>query len=902
MQDNNSTLILCASSRLAHQLRLAQQSSHIANGDVQWQSANIQTLPQWLTYYTNYALLAGDIKADYFSANTLNEFTEAMLWQQAIESCLAKHEYADLFDVPSLARAAIAANKMLIDWQIAEADINQAYSSAETRQFLRWRNTFFKLCEQHQTVTPAWRLQQQVIAIERANYPLPKHIELVGFDRITPLEQRCLDILRARGVQVQQRHLQVSHPQLAQIGLADVNAECRAAVAWAKAHLEQHPHSQLAIVSPIQGNVRRLLADLLDDTFHPETIGLNIGHTHQYEAPRIYDFSIGVMLSETVICRSALNLLRVAVSHQAHTQAEISALLLDVYWSDLTELDARSMLDARMRKKLMRTFKWQQLIDLTKDNPALAALNEHLQVMQDVPNSWPQKQAPSRWGQAFSALLQQLNWAQTRALSSHEYQAKQAWETLFNNFAGLDSLLGNISISEAFYQCSQLARNKMFMPEAVGDTRIQLLGMLENLSQPIDAIWVMGMNDHLWPPPADLNPLLPASLQRDLQTPGANPETQASFAQLVHQRLCNSAREVVFSWSHKEGERELRVSPLLADIPSLTDAPLVPTLAEILALPQTMQLLPDSIAPAVLDDEKPRGGSQLLAAQAICPAWAFYQYRLGALALEDPSDGLDSMVRGNLVHAVLQHFWQACGNLQTLKSYTADKLASQIQSAIEHAMQALKHQHPAQLMRIEQHRLQQLVHAWLALEIERDNFSVEACEAVYPIEIAGLAIECRIDRIDTLDDDSLVIIDYKTGSSDPQLKSWASARIKEPQLPLYASIALKDHQVMAVCFAKVHVEACKMTGLSQTEGLPGITPFEKLKSNSTFKSFDHMSGLIKHWQASLENIANEIRQGQAGVVFENENDLLFCGVKPLLRLPERQLQFEMQRMQQVKAS
>jgi hypothetical protein len=32
------------------------------------------------------------------------------------------------------------------------------------------------------------------------------------------------------------------------------------------------------------------------------------------------------------------------------------------------------------------------------------------------------------------------------------------------------------------------------------------------------------------------------------------------------------------------------------------------------------------------------------------------------------------------------------------------------------------------------------------------------------------------------------------------------------------------------------------------------------------------------------------------VLVEDENDLVYCDVKPLLRLPERQLQFEMQQI------
>lgn len=887
----SSPLILCSTSRLARSLYQDAQRKQAASGAQQWASPSIETLTQWLHRYTNFALLAGEISADYFSPNTLDSFTEAMLWQQAIESCLSKHAFSELFDVPNLAQSAIAANQMLIHWQIQESQLGDYFASTETRQFLHWRNTFFKLCAQHQTVTPAWRLQQEIEALTQCQSPLPSHIQLVGFDRITPLEQRLITILQSKHVVVEVRKLTVANPQLSQVQLPDLQAECRAAVAWARQHLSENPQSNLAIISPIQSEIRRVLSDLLDDTFHPETL-----HVQQYETPRVYDFSVGIALSDHALCRTALNLLRLASNHQALTQTDTTPLLLDVYWSDINELDARSIADARMRKKLMRSLHLPQLIGLMEQSAQLPQCTAHLQRLHTAQLQWTKPLLPSAWVQLFTALLQDLNWAQTRPLSSHEYQAKQAWDAVLNAFAALDSLTGTIRANSATQKLYQLARSKMFMPEATGDIRIQLLGMLENLSQPIDAIWVMGMNDHIWPPPTDLNPLLPATLQRDLLTPGASPNAQSLFAQTIHARLCNSAQQVTFSWSHKAGERELRVSPLLADIPAVANVAQANTMAETLAQPLAMQLIDDALAPPLDADEKLRGGTKLLAAQAVCPAWTFYQYRLGATALEEPSDGLDNMTRGNLVHAVLQHFWQDCGDLARLRQLTNDALDSKIRQAVDSALAEIAATLPKQLVRIEQKRLHQLMQAWLAVEMQRNDFRVEACEAVYPIEIAGLAIECRIDRIDALDDDTLVIIDYKTGSSDPKTNSWAQDKIKEPQLPLYASVALKDHTVVAVCFAKVHADECKFSGLAQDDGMPNITPLAQLKSNSVFKGFETFPTLIAHWRDRLESIANEIRTGQAGVVFEDDNDLMYCDVKPLLRLPERQLQFEMQRI------
>ena len=890
MQNHPQTLTLCATARLSRGLQQHYQQQQTTT---QWHTPHILTLQQWLADFTQRAVLAGEVASNFFPLNTLNNFTEKMLWQQAIESALAKHEFADLFDVANLAQSAIEANALLIEWQISDDALNDYFTSTETRQFLRWRNQFLGLCQQHQSIEPARLLQLQITALQASKQALPSHIEFIGFDRIKPIEQSLINALQAKDVQVSIKQMAAQNNVISQIGLDDINAECRATVAWAQEKLTQNPNANLAILTPILGNIRRQLADLLDDTFHPETM-----HSSQYEAPRCYDFALGAALSEHAMIRSALNLLWFSTSRKAATQAAVSALLLDIFWSDLLEFDERNLLDARVRKNLTRSFSLHQLLQLIEkfhaDND-VSHLLAHMQIIQSTQKNWSKKLLPSAWSLHFGDLLQNLNWAQTRSLSSFEYQAQQSWLEAITSLGALDGLTGSISAADAVQKLQQLCAAKMFQPEAVGDTRIQILGMFENTAMPLDAIWVLGMNDQHWPPPAKPNPLMPSALQRQLQTPSANADAQAAFAQTVHTRVCNTAAEVVFSWSHKDGDRELRVSPLIADIAESTAKNLAQTLAEKLAQPIAMQYLEDSIAPALLPEEKIRGGSKLFEAQAICPAWTFYQYRLGAKKLEEPSEGLDNIARGNLVHAVLQHFWLACETSTALKALTPTALEAMIDTAIAKAIaQELNENLPAQIIQIERRRLQQLMQTWLTLEMQRDDFAIFACEAQHTLMIEGLEIVCRIDRIDAVNDGDLVIIDYKTGTSLPALKSWTDARISEPQLPLYASLALQGERVVAACFAKVHVDECKFSGVAEEAILPSVTAFASLKSNSAFKQFEYMPALIAHWQDSLTKIAIEIKTGVAGVIFADENDLMYCDVKPLLRLPERELQFEQQ--------
>jgi len=143
-----------------------------------------------------------------------------------------------------------------------------------------------------------------------------------------------------------------------------------------------------------------------------------------------------------------------------------------------------------------------------------------------------------------------------------------------------------------------------------------------------------------------------------------------------------------------------------------------------------------------------------------------------------------------------------------------------------------------------------------------------------------------------LEDARLVVMDYKTGSQlNP--KTWAADRISEPQLPIYAALVLQGGEVAAVCFAKVRAGEHGFIGITEESNtLPGVKGLEDARRIFDEVQFPDWASVIGHWRDSIEAIADEIKAGEAAVCFEDENNLAYCDVKPLLRLPERKLQME----------
>jgi len=888
-----NSITLCPSARLARSVQNDITHQQIAAGKTQWHSPDVQTLAQWLESIMAEGLLTGVIDGQSQSY-VLSTFNEQLLWEEVIAQSLKKNAFGDLFDISGLASAAIEANRYMIAWKLHVAP---EYQAEETRQFLRWQRAFQQRCRELNALESVRYLDWQLSKLPQLAAYLPAEIQFAGFDQAAPQEQQLRDILSDLGVQLSDyatTAAQAARTRHAQ--LEDEDAELRAAVAWAQAQLAENPTARLAIVTPRLSEVRSRLADLLDDVFYPLSIRPGLA-----DAPRHYNFSLGTPLAQQPVIQAGLNLLRLLTAHQLQ-QSDVSMLLRSPFWSaGRQEADARALLDAGMREKLPMQFSLARFTEFIRKQQAeglrLEALLENIQAAQAIPTG--RKLPAVQWAQTLDAILEALGWPGERNINSLEYQALNAWQKALQQLARMDVLEQKLSASEAVHYLQQICTSQVFQAETELEPAIQILGIMEGLSAPVDALWCMHMNDHIWPPPARPNPLLPAFIQRAAALPNADNNVQSVFAATIQQRLLHSARDIVFSSSVMDGESQLRPSPLMKEIALGDDAvPLAEMLAEQLNAGRhdALEHIDDHMAPAVKAGEHVSGGTGLLKAQAVCPAWAFYQYRLGAKALKSPAAGLDNMDRGSLVHGVLEEFWRK-RHFADLRDMSADAFMDALNGAVSNTIQAFAADtgivSPA-VLELEAERLLRLIGDWLVHEKTRGiPFRIVDCEVGRKVDICGIEVTLKIDRVQQLESGGLEFIDYKTGQM-PKIKSWGEDRITEPQLPIYATFyADPGEQVAGVYFGMVKTAEHGFSGISADHFAS-----EQGKRKPAFANdFSDWQHLLNHWRTAIEAIAAELREGEAAVRFSDENELMYCEVTPLLRLPERKLQFE--RMNQV---
>ena len=880
-------LLLCSTQRLARNLRRQHDRAQRARGLARWPTLNAQTAEAWLEKYCTEAALAGKLGVEAL-LQPLTEAQESVLWERAIAADGAGVAES-LLDREGLARAARAANALVEVWRL---HLPAASGGEETRAFLRWRKEFQRLCREAGCCAAASLADRQLDALEGGVGRLPAVVAIAGFDRYNPQELRLIALLEQRGVEVRALRLGREAPAEAVAhGLPDRVAECRAAAAWAQRCLARDPGARLGLVVPELSALREPLESMLDAALDPDCLS-----PARAEAPRHYNFSLGPPLAQRGIVDTALRLLALAAGARSVAQEDFSTLLRDPYWS-AAEADARARLDARLRERLPAATSLPRLARFAASEAArglpIAGLLGDLKSLTDVLQEQPARQLPSAWAAAFARLLEAAGWPGPRALSSHEYQAQQAFSEVLASLGQLDSVQGRIAMAAARSRLAQLCRDRVFQPETENEPALEVMGLLEALAAPLDGLWVMGMNAHLWPPPAAPNPLLPAERQRAVAAPGASGSVQSEFAAAIQRRFMHSAAEVHFSWAMSEGDRVLRASPLLAEIRE-TEVEAETGLSPAPAARSAMHSLGDAQAPPLAAEQQMRGGTALLRAQAICPAWAFYRYRLGARALAVPAVGLTGAERGALVHRALQYWWQGRASEEVRAMGEAARQEA-LRAAIAEALRvfdaAREEALSPRILALEGERLQALLELWVEVELKRPlPFRVLACESESEVEIEGLRLAIIADRIDELADGRRVILDYKTGRNG-SASSWGAHRITEPQLPIYAVHA--QPAPAAVALAWVRLAEPGFAGIAcAADILPKVAGIGEPGARKLFPDEQDWEGLLEHWHQRLAAVAGEFMAGDARVVFRSEADLAYCEVLPLLRLAERRRQLE----------
>ena len=877
---DSGELIITANNRLRNHMLRAYGQRQTDTTKV-WPSPRIYSLSQWIEL--NWAILQRRAYAPA-AQRIINNLQRQTLWEKIIgESSLA----AALLQPEPLAQAADSALRNLELWQLSEEHVRTAEpllsAQSNTYCWLTWLGEFRARLAQLGFITQEMANHILVDAYKCSQLNKEQIIHLTGFDDIPPQHQ---DLINSACHELHSIKLDNQQTQLIRTETANSEAEIRAAALWSKIQLEQNPAAMIGIIVPNLGQCRDQVERIFVEVFEPLAA---LPDRPRYTLP--FNFSAGTPLGATPIISATLDLLMLQKS--SWDLEAICNLLLSPFFGDADkELVLRTHLIQTLRKLGKFTISLSDLryhCQKLSSKLAIAEGDTNLATRLVQLENYRRQSFGDRsaqyWCDFFQQHLHLLGWPGTRRLDSQEYQQLTLWNQVLENFLQLDGTGIQFSYTGAIQQLHNIAGKTPFQAQTP-NSPIQILGALEGAGLQFSHCWVMGLHHRQWPPVPSPNPLLPSNLQRTQKMPHASAERELQFARALtdHYRQC--APVVVFSSAHSDEGSELSPSALIRHVPLTQIECVIGNSDSIsaenyraIAATNSLEIINTAQAPHLIVAQEPvRGGASLFKGQAACPFNAFARLRLGATSTDDPVSGFSAIERGNLLHDALKLIWIELKDQQTLLAQNETVLTALINQTTQTVVDALKQKRGTSIgvfyAQLEQERLAQLIQEWLAQEKLRPAFTVVAIEEEVQIEFAGLPLRLRIDRIDQLHNDELILIDYKTGQ--PKAQSWQGERMDEPQLPLYAVTATDS--VAAIAFAQINAKAMKWIGTGELH----------IQHDGIFPGKISWEQQLQDWQMYLHQLAADFIQGDIRVDMKSPAAAQYAeDLLPLNRLQEK---------------
>jgi ATP-dependent helicase/nuclease subunit B len=878
---NSGATVVTANKRLAAVSRQVFEKDNIDKGLEVWPTAKILPWTVWLQNTWEEAVISGVLPAPKL---LLTQQQEQYIWKDIITEAFVDNP---LQQVSGTARQAQQAWQLVQAWQLKLDTATFNYNS-DSAAFKQWAATFELLCEDKNWLSMARLIDKLQSCAQQGKLAVADELVLFGFDELAPQQQSFLQTLVESGCTVSWLQLAGLQSQMAAVGCSDARHEAETAARWVRQCIDENPEATIGIVVPELQAQRNIIMQIFDQVLLPPSLSLT-----EHSVPRPYNVSLGLPLSSYPIIDTALRLLGLLAPTISLQDAGM--LLRSPFirgWQQ--EASARSLLDACLRKnvgeleislKTLRVYANQ-----TAKPHACPELVKNIDAWSEAANTCRQKHGPGQWSEKFACLLTAFGWASGRALSSEEYQATEAWRDLLISFACLDAVTQSMAASIAVTQLRSMAKDRTYQPET-GDLPIQLLGVLEADQQQFDYLWVMGLHDGVWPSPPRPNPFIPVFIQRDAGLPHSSEDRQLQLARAATESWLVSAAQVIVSYPKRHGDEELRVSSLIKNVDEveLESLKLYQALTWSEQVHQSAKLDRLELDPApALESEDAKGGSSILTHQANCPFRAFAELRLGARALEQADIGLNAMVKGSLLHTILEKVWQRLESQENLLLMEPSNLKILVAAITNETIQAIAYRYPQTFTErfrlLESERLCLRVMQWLALEKERQPFKVIEMEDrdKYQANAGGVKIKVIIDRIDELEDGRKLVIDYKTGSVAPA--QWFGERPEAPQLPLYSMVV--EGNVAAVAFAQVKAGEMAFKGVAEEGGvLPAVKSYEQLK----YTNKETWGEVLEEWQQTMEKLGEAYRNGDAAIDPKHKSktcENTYCNLKSLCRINE----------------
>jgi len=870
--NTDDTFILTPNMRLKRKIHIAYGLLQKEKGAKAWKTPSVHAFKDYLTSIWN------DL-SDHASNHTVNKVIISPSQLRAVwTNVIMSNSEIDFISSPAtLVNSAIEATRLLELWEL---DINEISSDTiENDQFKSWYQLYQDEMSHKGLITFEQSVGVLTEGIIESIVKLPKAIYLYAFDEIPPLYKSFFDSLKSTGSKFTELDNINFCNSAKKISVHDRRDQFIAAAAWSKTIVEQSPGRTIGIICPELIQNRGAILEAFNTVFEPQHI---LPDVNRYTAP--YNISAGVPLSQAPLIRDGLAIL--AIGRNRAPVTKVLAIIKSSYLGGAeSECTQRASFDIHLRDTQSASMSLGFISDLETCPPTLKSiLSSYLEQIQEDHI----KLRPSQWACHFNDCLQSIGWPGQRELDSEEYQAVSHWKDQLDALAKLDTVNHQCTRKHAFNLLSTLINDCTFQVKTK-DSPIQILGMLEASGLHFDHLWVIDMNDDIWPQAPSPNPFISHTIQKEHGMPHASAARELEFSKRIVDRLIHGAHDVVFSFALWDEDRELRASPLIDSVPleetpesyEFTDEDYAHTLVHTVPLIEEFDSIgpiPSSAVPNI------KGGTRILEDQANCPFSAMSMHRLRSTEIKSPVLGISQLEHGNLVHKVMDYLWSELKDQSSLLNCTKDDIDALLNKGLDIGISKLLKKREnigPRLIELEKTRVKRVITEWLEIEKDRAPFKVIATELPVQTEICGLPIKIIIDRVDEISksddiESQRLHIDYKVG--EQQLSKLGGETIRSPQLPIYSTTDKNGSD--GVAYAQLKTGSIAVKGIGRSDHvINGLTSANKHRVDLP----NEWDQIVDHWKSKLNNTANDFLTGITDVTPYSQSSCMFCHLSSLCR-------------------
>ena len=817
------TFFVTPNDRMARAMEAAFDQQQADLGLDTWQPLAVMSLTRFIAQSLEEADLACPISASQ----------GIYLLRRIIEEHVSASHSVSLLSPQQLARVAFQAFELVELYELSErADFERKMkSSANGTAFLQWREALIKALKKRGLATEAMQ------HVELCRRPSPRswtQIVLVDFDTHTPL---ALRFLRTRcNVLIEHSSLDAALNKtsldLQKVGLTsyqDKQTQYNRVAAQVRERFAADSQDRIGIVVPQLEQERVSLERALRREFNCADA--------EYENLPI-NFSAGMSASSVPLIRAGLRLLELAFGELEAD--ELIALCHSPFCSLTVGSAERAAVGALISKLGLGVCTKQRLSvlvdELAKQIPGAGLVRFWSSVRSLKQGARPTEQVV----QDFTEVLRNAGWPGERSIDSVEFQALELWRESLASLFTWRKIQSEWTRLEALSVLSEILGGRVFQPKTP-DRSIQVLGTLEAGGLYFDHLFVLDADEHQFPKTVSLSPFIPVDWQREFSMPRSSAQTELRLADIQLRGFAQRSGRVEYSYIRLKDEISVRPSPVLTELDEC--------IYEVAKRPRSTSALTyvsdptgSPLSPELTDL---KGGSYRIASQSQCAFKGYAKYRLALPESESVIQGLSPQEQGSLLHKALENLWR---NRSRVEDVSDEQVPLAVRAALETLSPSRKLIMPKLVYEAEYERLVFALRAWLELERARPSFEVMALEDPVPFSLAGFTFSMRPDRIDKVGS-GLFVIDYK--SRAPSASKLRSDRLEEPQLPIYA-LALES--VIGCAFGAVSsIVKPELQGLAAQAITKGV------------KVAEDWDDLMCRWRERLEELLNDIRQGDARV-------------------------------------